>query len=183
MNRTKKNFQLDLLLLVTLITVTISGLVLDKHNPSFILWGTVGSSWVLVHEVSALAMLAGTAIHLYLHFDWIKTVFKYSKRSVPAQIRRNRTVNLWLFGLLAILAVSGLLIWPMTGDLTEGNPLANTIVLGLAYHALRSLHSWCAVLMFIFIIVHLGLHWNWIYSIVKRFMSSDSERKGLKIND
>lgn len=167
MNRTKKNFQLDLLLLVTLIAVTISSLVLDKHNPSFILWGIARSSWVLIHAVSALAMLAGTVIHLYWHFDWIKTVFKHSKRSVPARIRRNRTVNLWLFGLMAILEVSGLLIWPMAGNLTEGNPLADTIVLGLAYHAWRSLHSWCAVLMFIFIIVHLGLHWNWIKSYRK----------------
>lgn len=176
MNRTKKNFKLNLLLLVTLIAVTISSLVLDKHNPSFILGGIARSSWVLIHAVSALAMLAGTTIHLNWHFDWIKTVFKHSKRSVPARIRRNRTVNLWLFGLLAILEVSGLLIWPMAGNLTEGNPLADTIVLGLAYHAWRSLHSWCAVLMFIFIIVHLGLHWNWICSIVRRFMSSGSDR-------
>ena len=176
MNRTKKNFLLDLLLFITLITVTISGLVLDKHKTGFMFWGIARSSCVLIHAVSALTMLAGTAIHLNWHFDWIKTAFKHSKRSVPARIRHNRTVNLWLFGLLAILEVSGLLIWPMAGNLTEGNPLTDIIVLGLAYHAWRSLHSWCAVLMFIFIIVHLGLHWNWICSIVRRFISSDSDR-------
>jgi hypothetical protein len=175
-NRSKKNFQLVLSLLVTLIAVTISSLVLEKHNPGFILWGIARSSWVLIHAVSALALLAGTAIHLNWHFDWIKTVFSPSKLLLPARIRHDRTVNLLLFGWLAMLEVSGLLIWPMAGNLTEGNPLANTIVLGLAYHAWKSLHSWCAVLMFIFIIVHLCLHWNWICSIARRFMSSGSDR-------
>lgn len=177
MNKIWHNFWLDLLLLITFIVVIISGVVLDNHDPDLLIWGLTRPAWVMIHAVSALATLAGVAIHLDWHFAWIKGVFKRSNRSRSTQVRRNRTVDLWLFGLLVALSLSGLLIWQMAGNLTEGNPLGDTVVLGLAYHDWKSLHSWSSVLMFIFMIVHLVQHWNWICSNLRSNLTAGTQVK------
>ncbi len=181
MNKTKKNFWLDVLLFIVFGTIISSSFVLDNHDPNLILWGLTRPTWVVVHAVSALAMLAGLAIHLGWHWDWIKAAFKRASRPKPTRVRRNRTVDLWLFGLLVLMCLSGLLIWPMAGKLAEGNPLGNAVTFGLACHDWKFLHAWSAVIMLIFMIVHLVLHWNWIVLTARRSVMHSSHPKAKKI--
>lgn len=169
MNKTQKNFWLDMVLLFAFIVIIISSFVLDNRDYNLIVWGLARPAWVMMHAVAGLAMLAGSGLHLFWHWDWIKAAFKRTNRG-KRSMRRNRAVDICLFGLLILTSLSGVFVWPMSGNLSEGNPLGDNTLLGIAYHAWKSLHAWSGMLMFIVIIVHLALHWHWIVSMTPSYL-------------
>lgn len=184
MNKTKNNFWLDVLLFFIFVVVIISSFVVDNKDPNLLVWGFNRPGWVLIHVTAALAMLAGSSLHLIWHWDWIKAVFKRTRRPKPTQVRRNRLVDIAMFVLLFLIGLSGLLIWPLTGNLDEGNPLASATMLGMTYFDWKQLHAWSAVLIIALLLLHLALHWQWIVSTVRRGVAPGARcqaKKGVEL--
>lgn len=73
MNKSIRNFWLDGMLFIALLGVLISSLVIDNKDPNLLVWGLTRPNWVVTHIVSAVTMLAGSTLHLVLHWKWIVT--------------------------------------------------------------------------------------------------------------
>lgn len=176
MSKTKKSFWLDVVLFMTFIAAIISGFVLDHQNAHFIPQELSQLIWAVIHGSLGLALLAELSLHLVWHWNWIGAAFKRTDRPKPTQVRRNRLVDLWLFGLLILMGLSGLFIWSMAGS-----PLGDIAVVGVAYHVWRHLHTLGALTMFVLIPVHLALHWNWIILTARRSIKPDTHPQTKKL--
>ncbi len=84
MNRAKINYVIDLLLVVCLIVVGVTGLVLALSFSSDIpqagkivgIFGTYKHDWSEVHTLFGMWMLGFMLAHLVLHFNWLKIMTK-----------------------------------------------------------------------------------------------------------
>ena len=73
-----------------------------------------------------------------------------------------------ILGLTFILIVSsGVILWPVRGQLGPQNPVLNFEFWGCPYHDWRFLHAWGAVLMCLLIILHLAWHGKWIRGMIR----------------
>ena len=92
MERREINIFTDLLILFDLLLVILTGLILKFRLPPgtgggrrriygsgeeslFAFWGLARHEWGEVHFCLALALIALAAIHLCLHWSWIRQVF------------------------------------------------------------------------------------------------------------
>lgn len=78
----KKNFYLDLLLLISGVICIATGIVLDFH-----LFGGFGNGRALkdtistIHTYSGYIMMVGLIFHIIWHWKWIKAVAKKQVKS------------------------------------------------------------------------------------------------------
>jgi cytochrome b subunit of formate dehydrogenase len=80
MERNKLNYWIDVLLIVCLIFVAVSGMVIyfafvsgepgQGRNLTFL--GTTKGDWIPWHNYFGLAMIVLMLLHLILHFGWLK---------------------------------------------------------------------------------------------------------------
>ena len=71
--KTNKLFIVDLLLLLLFITTAISGfgMHITGHSDNHSIW----HNWAVIHTLSTLLFVITTVIHIYLHWNWYKTLF------------------------------------------------------------------------------------------------------------
>ncbi|HML22890.1 MAG TPA: hypothetical protein PKD09_14660 [Aggregatilinea sp.] len=120
----------------------------------FVLLQAQDATGVDVHQWIGFAALLLVAIHLVLHWAWIKSTIRRGPRSLQGVVRRNFRLNL-LLALSAFLAFfSGLAISPL---------LWNDQAIQM-----HRLHHGSAMLTLILVVVHLVLHRKWIVQNVKR---------------
>jgi hypothetical protein len=118
-------------------------------------------SGITIHEWLSIAFSAVIITHLLLHWQWIIAVAKrfFSKARWLARI--NYLLNVLLFVDMTIIIFTGLMIseaaLPLLG--------IQTIHGGVW----RQLHELSADLALVLVGLHLGLHWQWIVSAVKRY--------------
>jgi hypothetical protein len=116
-------------------------------------------AWYLTHEICGGLMLVISALHLILHWDWIKAVLLSRKARLADGVCRNRATDLWLFVTAAPCTLAGVMFWPLPGIWPA--------TLGLLQHKWRELHNWSGTLMVMILGIHLALHWKWIVSAVR----------------
>ena len=147
MSRTKLNFVVD----------SVAGLL-------FILSLFAGDGAVF-HVVVTILFTAVVAVHLFLHWGWIKNT---CRRLMPGRSPRaskratqNFVVDLFLLLTFAVTFASGVALVVLPGDATASGA-----------HALSSA-------MFILgMVVHLALHRAWIVVSVRRFRHERSKPAG-----
>jgi hypothetical protein len=84
-------------------------------------------------------------------------------------IRINFILDLGLFlAFLSLAATGAALKWAVPGH-CGGSEGGTRFFLGLHRHSWMDLHFYMAVVLVVFILVHLVLHWDWI---VRRFKPS-----------
>ena len=112
MNRSKLNFWLDVILFA-LFFITIASLfgggrrgAVDTNTP-------IQQTRVMVHCVAGSLMLFGSALHIALHWEWIKVVIVHSPRNLARRVRTNRGIDIVLFPLFALCGVTGWVVWPV----------------------------------------------------------------------
>ena len=85
--------------------------------------------------------------------------------------------NYVVFAFLSILgliqAVSGFVLWlalPQGGGWRGGRPAggAENTFWSLSRHTWLDIHDWAAVAIVAVIIIHLALHWKWIFYMTKK---------------
>src|SRR5512143_366144 len=98
MNKIKANFWIDAVLSMLFILVLLPG-----------------ATGIDLHQGIGIALGGGAAIHLLLHWTWIKTVFAHRK-SRPGRVQRLFWLDVAL-GLSFVWTVfSGLMISPLVGS-------------------------------------------------------------------
>jgi hypothetical protein len=192
MNKSRRNFWLNVLIFFTFVVMAITAVtihaqeeaglttrghppwlqtraadrleLLRRAEPEFINLGLTRFTWVQIHAMAGLGLLFGIGVHFIWHWDWIKAAFKPTAQRKPKPIRRNRTVDVGLFVAFALICLSGVVMWPAVGGADDA------ILLGLSYHAWRHLHGLAAIVMLALTIIHLVLHWRWIVTTARRYV-------------
>jgi hypothetical protein len=176
MNKNKFNFWFDVLLFVFFLVTMVSlfggerAYVLDQKP--FIL-----QTRVVVHSVAGALMLIGSAVHIALHWEWIKTVVIRSPRRLAKRVRAKRGIDIWLFVSSVLCGVTGLMALLMQcPEPVEGRGIIPSPFL-LSLRAWSGLHRLSGMMMFLIILVHLAQHWKWIVSATRRCLEIEASRR------
>ena len=100
------------------------------------------------------------AVHLSLHWDWIKQSAKRFSKKITAKERFSLVWNYLLYLMMLLATVSGFLV---------SVALLPTLNIELHIQDFWSkIHHDSATLIMPMIGVHLALHWSWIVNLTKR---------------
>jgi hypothetical protein len=145
MNKNKLNFWLDIVLVILVVAAMIALLMheINRSAPNV-------PTWNLVREICGVLILGISALHLALHWNWIKAVVSRRTLNLAETVRHNRMTDLWLFGLAIPCIAAGIMVW------TLPEILPAPVVLSLDHW--RDLHNWAGTAMFTVIVIHLILH-------------------------
>lgn len=192
-NKTQTNFWLDGIIFSLFALTALTGLLLWLVIPdgpgsgqSALLLGLVRRTWVSLHNWLGLAMLAGTLLHLVLHWDWIMCVAGRFFKQLAGPARLNFSLDSLLFVAFFLSSLSGLIVWlvlPAGGHRGGRNPLAHAALLGLTRHDWSDLHLWAGLAVITILLIHLALHWNWLVCMTRRYAWPASSRpaKGAEV--
>jgi hypothetical protein len=156
MKMTKRNFWLDVTIFIALLVTTITGFLLwlaIPHQLESVFLGFSRSEWVAAHICFGVVGLAGIALHIVWHWDWLKALRGRRLNGMPKKIRSNRVVDRIMWLTYIATNVFGVIAWVLHyGDQVYliRMPDRLHVIFGVA----------CTILM----IVHLVLHWKWIAS-------------------
>ena len=139
----KLNLIMDAICLVVYLVVA---------NPS---WTGIG-----LHEWLSLGVCVVLFVHVLFHMDWVFRTTKAAFTKPSWATTGNWVLNLLLVLVFMLCMVSGLLV---SGDVLPA--------LGLfadGYYFWDPVHSFSAKLLLALIIVHIVVHWRWIFSFFKK---------------
>ena len=123
---------------------------------------------VPVHEWLSVLFVVPFAVHLLLHWDWIKQSAKRFTKHISAKERFSLVWNYLLYVMMLLATVSGFLV---------SVALLPTLNIELHIQDFWSkIHHDSATLIMPIIGVHLALHWRWIVNLTKRM-----RMKGAKV--
>lgn len=171
MNKTQKNFWLDVIIFTaftTIVTSSVGSHLAHHGGEGATVWGLTQQDWVAVHVLAGLVLTLCLALHLAWHWSWIKAAFGPTGKKKSPQLRRYRAVDVALFALFIPVLMWGLLLWPLSGAIDGGTMSDSAVVLHLAAHLWRELHAWGGVVLFFLVIVHLVQHRAWLATMVCR---------------
>lgn len=135
---------------------------------SFMLVSAPQATGVPVHEWLSVLFVVPFAVHLLLHWDWIKQSAKRFTQHISAKERFSLVWNYLLYVMMLLATVSGFLV---------SVALLPTLNIELHIQDFWSkIHHDSATLIMPIIGVHLALHWRWIVNLTKRM-----RMKGAKV--
>lgn len=173
---TKKNWLIDAALALGGLLAALSGIYFlylptggyqGGRNPMYgitILFER--HTWEELHTWSGVAMIAVAAIHLAIHWRWVKmmavrvaSVIRAGGAGMSRGARVNVAVNLIVAISFVLVSASGiyLLFAPAQGDSAV---------------AWDMIHTWSGVTMIAAVAVHLAIHWRWIKNVTARLPRS-----------
>jgi hypothetical protein len=188
--QTRKNWLIDAAVFVGAILAALSGIYFlflpsggyqGGRNPAYgitILFSR--HTWDDLHTWGGVLMIAAVAIHLAIHWQWVKMMSKRFANSVlsrGSKMSRGTRVNVAIDAIVAtsflLCAVSGIyfLIAP-AGGIHGGS------VSGLDTNFLFSrttwdlIHIWSGTLLIAAAVAHLAIHWRWVKNVTYKFFLS-----------
>jgi len=151
--RSRRNLYLDIglvVLFVTMMEVYFTGIPL--------------------HEWLGLLFAILFVLHIVWHWRWIVSITKTFFKKVWHESRLNYVLNVTLLMDMAILTVSGIVLSRSLGFQMS---LSNTIFL-----TWQTIHALSAQFSLILIGLHIGLHWRWIITNVRKYFFSWTKNVG-----
>jgi hypothetical protein len=157
MNKTKLNYFIDLIFFIQFLLVGYSGIVMyfNRHDASQILR--------LIHDKIGILMLVFFVIHIALHWKWVVLTTKslFSKReTITGRRKLNYLVDLIFFVQFVLVGYSGLVMY-------------------FNHHGagfiLNFIHDKIGILMLVFFVIHIALHWKWIVLTTKNLLRRDKQ--------
>jgi hypothetical protein len=142
------------------------------------------STWDDLHTWGGVLMIAAAAIHVAIHWDWIRMMTRRVVNSLlgrGTKLARGAVVNVLVDGLIgvsfAVTAVSGVVfLFLPTGGYQggansnwDGAPLLSRTTWDLV-------HTWGGVVMIVAALIHFWIHWRWVVNVTKRFIVSPRSR-------
>lgn len=146
MNKKKINLSIEVLIFMTFLFLAVTGLVF-RFAPAE---RQVEQPWLILHYWIGMLMLGSIAVHLVLHWQWIKAVATRFFKKTSRQARINFCLDTLMFGVFFLINLSGLIQW-----ITASRQ-------GLFY----VMHRNTGVALVIYVMLHLSLHWKWIANML-----------------
>jgi cytochrome b subunit of formate dehydrogenase len=128
------------------------------------------ATWSDIHMWSGIIMIAAVAVHLSIHWRWVKMMGKRVGNAACGRglcLSRGGKINL---AVDIVVAVS-FLITAVSGVYFLYFPHQHTA----ETHWLWSgttwdlLHTWAGVVLISAAVVHFAIHWRWVKNVTKRF--------------
>ena len=108
--------------------------------------------------------------HLLLDWNWVVGLTKKLFRKVAFKARLNYILN-WLFFIDGVIVMwSGILISEIALPLFGIQPVGG--------HTWKTIHSVSADISLFILAIHTALHWDWIVTVVKRYLIQPLRRTG-----
>ena len=131
-------------------------------------------TWDVLHLWTGLAIIVIAAVHIALHWDWIKMMTKRCISPKTCEIGKKNAkaqFNIYLDVLAAVsfflAAVSG--IYLMFAPSRSAAASAPQFI--FSWYAWDVLHTWSGVVMFIAVFLHIYIHWGWIEKVTRRIFT------------
>ena len=122
-----------------------------------LLYNTHGALGLAFHEWAGILITIGFALHVALSWGWVVSITKRLFGKTTARARFLYVLDIAVFGLMTWTILSGLFISRVAVPfLALGEPLW------------RATHVPISYLTLIVVGVHLGMHWEWVLSTVRR---------------
>jgi len=121
---------------------------------------------IAIHEWLGIALIVVFIVHAVMHFDIVVDIIK-DKRTKPSVARQgNLAVDILILITFMVVTVSGLgisgAVLPAFGVYAEG------------YYFWAPLHSISAKALLALFIIHIALHWRWIYRVARGERDADA---------
>ena len=122
---------------------------------------------VTFHEIAGLGISFAMFAHILLNFHWVKkTTRNLFDRKLPGKTRFGYLLNVLILISMTFIIVSGLLISKVVfPNLHIGNQ-----------SWFKTAHISFSYLILILIGIHVGLHWQWIISYLKKIFKVNSSK-------
>ena len=162
MNRTERNFWLDVTIFAALMITTVTGFhlwLVFPHRLDLVFLGFSRSAWIAIHIFSGVVGLAGIVVHIVWHWDWLTALRGRSLSGMTEKLRANRIVDKVIWLTFIATNVFGATAWAFhLGDdiYLVSTPDRLHVVFGVAWTILVTLH--------------LALHWKRITSTTQRYL-------------
>ncbi len=133
-------------------------------------------TWEDWHTWTGVLMIAAVAIHLAIHWAWVKAMVKrvvLALASKGSPLSTGAKINVLVDALIAtsflLAAISGLyfLLAP-----TSGQGVAATMPFLFDGTTWDLIHTWAGVVLVGAAVVHLAIHWRWVVNVTTRFFDS-----------
>ena len=131
-------------------------------------------TWDELHLWSGLAMIFVLAIHILVHWDWIKVmVARFLGPNARAFAKSNKRMQFNI--LLNVVAAISFVLVSLSGIylmFTPGRSSASTTPSFIFnWYAWDVIHTWSGVVMFISVFLHFYIHWTWITKVSRRVLA------------
>jgi len=131
---------------------------------SFMIVSAPQATGIVLHEWLSVLFIAPFAIHLLLHWDWVKQSLKRLTSKVSAKERFNIIWSYLIYLMMLLAFVSGFLV---------SVALLPTLNIPLNIQDFWSkVHHDSATLFMPMLGVHLALHFSWIVKLTKRMRAT-----------
>ena len=187
--QTLKNYFTDTLLFFSAVCASLSGVYFlyfvsngyqGGRNPLYgVIFLFTRQTWDLIHTWTGVAMIAVVAIHLPLHWKWVKSMIRRTITSLVdpnnnPKMNNKARYNIALDALVAVsfflVAVSGLyfLAFPVSGN------AAGPVIL-FSRSTWDLIHTWSGIIMIAAAIMHFAIHWMWVVKVTKKLTAQISK--------
>jgi preprotein translocase subunit SecY len=188
--QTRKKWLIDAIIFLSGLVAALSGIYFlfvpsggyqGGRNPMYdviILFSR--HTWEDLHTWSGVLMIAIAVLHFAIHWRWVKVM---SKRTVEAlfsketKLSKGPRLNVAINALVAVsfllTAVSGIyfLFAPSGGFQGGRNPGWDPMFL-FSRTTWDLIHTWAGVIFIGAVVVHFGIHWQWIKTMTRQFFLS-----------
>ena len=131
-------------------------------------------TWSDLHLVTGVVMVAAVAVHLAIHWRWVKMMVRRvvaglntGSMSMSRAARLNLVLDTVVALSFAICAGSGIYFLFVPGS--HGTAASGLIVSQVAWDLI---HTWSGVVLIAAAVVHLAIHWRWVKNVTVRFVLS-----------
>lgn len=131
-------------------------------------------TWDELHLWTSLALIVILAVHIIIHWQWIRVM---TKRLFDAEFyEKSRNNARALFNvILNIVAALSFILASLSGIyfmFAPSRSLASTAPhVIFDWYTWDVIHTWSGVVMFLAVFLHIYIHWNWIVRMVSRSLS------------
>jgi Histidine kinase-, DNA gyrase B-, and HSP90-like ATPase/Domain of unknown function (DUF4405) len=136
-------------------------------------------TWDAVHTWGGVAMMAAVAIHLAIHWPWVKMMGKRVVNTLLSKgsaLSKGAKVNVAVDAAIALsflaCALSGLYFLLAPSGSQGGHNAAGDPGLLFSRTAWDLIHTWSGVTLISAATVHLAIHWRWVKNVTYRFFMS-----------
>lgn len=188
--QTRKNWMIDAAVFLGGILAALSGIYFlflpsggyqGGRNPMYgieILF--TRHTWSDLHTWGGVVMIAAVAIHLAIHWQWVKSMTRRVWNATLGQgnrLSRGAKFNVVVDAAIAlsfmVCALSGVyFLFAPSGGFDGGRNAAwdpNFLFSRIAWDLI---HTWSGVVLVVAAVVHLAIHWRWVKNVTVRLFLS-----------
>ena len=130
---------------------------------AFVLTNIPQATGIPFHEWISVLFIVPLMVHILLDWKWVVSVTKRIFQKLPGEVRFNHILDLLIFIMMVLALSTGFLVseaaLPAIGIHVSIDPFWS------------SMHDLTANLTMVLIGIHLAMHWGWIVSMAKRYLT------------